>query len=207
MDNSLLLSWVFLTLSRGQSYLEAAVTSWSDDFIQIGHKNAHVLCIRKCPQTTNPLNTLVGHMGIGWVFPGEMGWGCQTCATWGGDLAGLRVSPALPGWVRKFSLDTEESSPSVRVQRMRKRAGLSTLCPSLALIMEKNFFFFKESNCDLKHAKQCSLFNKHFAYCHKQYRFATVIYVRTRCVDDSVYCGHSLSRWGIPTSSVGEKAA
>lgn len=142
MDNSLLLSWVFLTLSRGQSYLEAAVTSWSDDFIQIGHKNAHVLCIRKCPQTTNPLNTLVGHMGIGWVFPGEMGWGCQTCATWGGDLAGLRVSPALPGWVRKFSLDTEESSPSVRVQRMRKRAGLSTLCPSLALIMEKNFFFF-----------------------------------------------------------------
>lgn len=143
MDNSLLLSWVFLTLSRGQSYLEAAVTSWSDDFIQIGHKNAHVLCIRKCPQTTNPLNTLVGHMGIGWVFPGEMGWGCQTCATWGGDLAGLRVSPALPGWVRKFSLDTEESSPSVRVQRMRKQAGLSTLCPSLALIMEKTFFFLK----------------------------------------------------------------
>lgn len=143
MDNSLLLSWVFLTLSRGRSYLEAAVTSWSDDFIQIGHKNAHVLCIRKRPQTTNPLNTLVGHMGIGWVFPGEMGWGCQTCATWGGDLAGLRVSPALPGWVRMFSLDTEESSPSVRVQRMRKRAGLSTLCPSLSLIMEKNFFFLK----------------------------------------------------------------
>lgn len=153
MDNSLLLSWVFLTLSRGQSYLEAAVTSWSDDFIQIGHKNAHELFIRKCPQTTNPLNTLVGHMGIGWVFPGEMGWGCQTCATWGGDLAGLRVSPALPGWVRKFSLDTEESSPSSESAKNEEAGWSQHPVPFTGLDYGKNFFFFTESNCDLKHAK------------------------------------------------------
>lgn len=55
MDNSLLPRRVFLTLSRGQSYLEAAVTSWSHVFIQIGHQNADVLCIRKRLQRTNPL--------------------------------------------------------------------------------------------------------------------------------------------------------
>lgn len=73
MDNSLLLRWVFLTLARGQSYLEAALTSWSHVFIQIGHKNADVLCIRKHLQRTNPLSPpLVRHVGIEWVFPGEM---------------------------------------------------------------------------------------------------------------------------------------
>lgn len=77
MDNSLLLSWVFLTLSRGQSYLEAAVTSWSHVFIQTGHKNADVLCIGKCLQRTNLLSPpLVRQVGMGWVFLGEMGWGC-----------------------------------------------------------------------------------------------------------------------------------
>lgn len=136
MDNSLLLSWVFLTLSRDQSYLEAAVTSWSDDFIQIGHKNAHVLCIRKRPQTTNPLNTLVGHMGI------EMGWGCQTCATWGGDLAGLRVSPALLGWARKFSLDTEESSPLSESAKNEEAGWSQHPVPFTGLDYGKKLFFF-----------------------------------------------------------------
>lgn len=154
MDNSLLLSWVFLTLSRGQSYLEAAVTSWSDDFIQIGHKNAHVLCIRKRPQTTNPLNTLVGHMGIGWVFPGEMGWGCQTCATWGGDLAGLRVSSSATGLGEEVFTWHRRKQP---IKWECKEWGSRLVSAPCALhwpwLWKKTFFFFKESNCDLKHAK------------------------------------------------------
>lgn len=93
----------------------------------------------------NSLNTLLRHMGIGWVFPGEMGWGCLTCAVWRGDLPGLRESPALLGWVRKLSADTEESNPSMKAQGMRKQAGLSTLWgPALHLpwLWEKKGFGF-----------------------------------------------------------------
>lgn len=143
-------------------------------------------------------------------IPGRDGWGCTAR---GGALPGLKASPALPGCMRKSLLDTEESNPSVRVQKMREKAGLSTLWgPALhwPWFWKKKKVclfacFLKKSSCDLKHAKYRLLFDKRFAYCHKQCCFVTVIYFRTRCVSDSVCC--TLIRWGMPTSSVAKKVA
>lgn len=78
--------------------------------------------------------------------------------------------------------------------------------PSPALITATNrffglFVFFKGRSCNHKHAKKSLPFKKHFLYCHKHHPFAVVISLRTRCVCESVCCGHSLSRWGIPTPS------
>jgi len=97
MNESLLLSLLFLRLSRGEFYLEVAVTSCSGNFIQSGHKNTHMLCFRRCLQTTEPLITTVKHT-VGYSRK-RRGWGCRTCATWGGDRVLFRVSPVLRGWV------------------------------------------------------------------------------------------------------------
>lgn len=167
--------------------------------IQTGHKNIRVLCIRKSLQTTNALSTLVRHTGRGQLFLGDMGWGWYGEETWPG-------SGRVQGWVKKFSLDTEESNPSVRVQGMRKQAGLCTLWgPAFHwpwLWKNKCLFVLKRVAVILSTQSNARYL---ISTLPQAMSFVTVIYFRAKCVSDSVCC--TFTRWGIPTSSVAKKVA
>lgn len=96
-----------------------------------------MLCFRRRLQTTKPLITSVKHTA------GHSRKGSNVCYVGRAHLVLLKVSPVLLDWRRKFSLDIEESCPTVSVWRMRKQHFVG-IFPLPALITATNLSFLEK---------------------------------------------------------------